>query len=84
LSSLLFLLLVDSINNLLKEMDLAYLKGINIVEDFIIFHVLFVDIILIVGVGYFKESRVIDSILKLLGSTTWMIINPDNSIGDSS
>jgi hypothetical protein len=72
----LFLSIVEDLSIILGDVKIrGRLKGINIKGVFSITHLLFVDDVILFGVGYVREEKYIKRALNLFGIVTGMEVN---------
>jgi hypothetical protein len=81
LSPLLFLLVVEVFSRLLTQaVTSGSFKGLKVVVNTFISHLLFVDDVLILGAGKLEYWMTLNSILSKFCSATGMIINQHKSV----
>lgn len=80
LSLLLFLLVTEGLSGAIKEVKAqGHFKGIQIAQNLLISHLLFVDEVLIFCSGFRGDSRALRDILDLFSKATGMEINVEKS-----
>ena len=78
---LLFILVIEGLSRIILHVKVEHkIKGINITHSLPITHLLFVDDVLIFGLGNREEWELYRSIIKIFCNATEMMISKEKSI----